>query len=106
MKAADYRATMTEAHLQRTVTDMATRFGWMWYHTHDSRRSPGGFPDVTLVRAGRLVFAELKAEKGRLSAAQHVWARELNNVEENTDGVVQVFVWRPSDLPEIERILR
>lgn len=106
MTGAEYRATMTEAQLDAAIVELAVRRGWLTYHTHRSDRSEPGFPDRVFVRAGRLIFAELKAEKGRMSAAQHVWASELNKVEVAVGGSVRVFLWRPSDMPLIERILR
>jgi hypothetical protein len=42
------------------------RDGWRRYHTWLAKHSPAGFPDEVLVRPPRLVFAELKAEAGRL----------------------------------------
>lgn len=58
-----------------------------------------GFPDLVLVRGNCLIFAELKAEKGKLSPEQENWWRDLLNAGANFK------IWRPSDWPEIERIL-
>jgi VRR-NUC domain len=106
VKAADYRTTMTEAQFQQTVTDLAQRVNWLVYHTHDSRRSEPGFPDLVMVRGGRIIFAELKSEKGKLSNPQGVWLVALQDVARYGCTSMHVAVWRPSDLPEIERILR
>lgn len=118
VKAADYRATMTEAALQEQIRKLAQTFGWKYYHTHDSRNSPEGFPDVVLVRAGVLIFAELKREGLNPTRAQNAWIHELTSVQGEAERVcefdygidiyrpVRVFVWRPSDLTEIERTLR
>ena len=35
---------MTEEKLQRCILELANVCGWLAYHTHDSRRSPKGFP--------------------------------------------------------------
>lgn len=43
-----------------------------YYHTQDSRGSAGGFPDY-VIRTRPLMFAELKAEGGTLSAKQAEW---------------------------------
>lgn len=76
------------------------------YHTHDSRRSDPGFPDwVVILRDGGLIFAELKAERGKLSRAQLRWGAALTGVEEATGGRVRYRVWRPSDRDEVERVL-
>jgi hypothetical protein len=66
---------MTEAELQQAVSDLVALYGWAAYHTYDSRRSEPGFPDLVVGHAGRgeLFVAELKSEKGRLTAAQESW---------------------------------
>lgn len=53
-----------------------------------------------LCRADRLLFAELKSERGRLSAAQREWREALGMAG------VRVRVWRPSDWDEIVEVLR
>lgn len=84
------------------VTDYATRVArpaWRYYHTRNSKRSVAGFPDLTLWRE-RVVFAELKTETGKLTRAQE------DVVEQLQMAGAEVYVWRPSDRPEVERILR
>jgi len=81
----------SEEQFQRAVMDLARVSGWLVYHTHDSRRSQPGFPDLVLVhpKRGRLLFRELKATKGRVSPAQHEWLDALRAVG------VDAAVWRP-----------
>ena len=71
---------MTEAQLQAAVVQLAKVLGWMVYHTHDSRKSEPGFPDLVLVHPAkrRLLFYELKSENGYLTAAQREWLNALN----------------------------
>ena len=77
----------------------AALLGWYHiYHTFDSRRSQVGFPDLTLVRDGRLVFLELKTEKGKATAEQESWVAALALVP----GVHAEIVY-PRDL---DRLLR
>lgn len=90
----------TEKAFERAVVEYAELNGWLVYHTQDSRRSNSGFPDLTLVRGDRLVFAELKADRGRLSDAQVDWVHALDLVEH-----VQAGVFRPSMWSEIEKVL-
>ena len=91
---------MKEKEFQRDVTKAATDLGWLWYHTHDSRRSVPGFPDLVLVRRGRIIFAELKTDKGKLSAAQECWGAELECCEG-----IEYYVWRPRDWDWVLEIL-
>jgi hypothetical protein len=88
------------AFLQR-VRQTAQLFGWRIYHTHDSRRSEPGFPDVVLVRDGRLIFAELKTDTGRITAAQLAWLTALEQCSN-----VEAHIWRPRDWPAVLRTLR
>jgi hypothetical protein len=91
---------VTERQFQQQVLDWALLNGWLVYHPFDSRRSQVGFPDLTLVRDGRLVFAELKTATGRVSAAQHEWLGALRAV-----AGCETHVWRPADWPVVERAL-
>ena len=103
---------MKEADFQAAVIELAEMQGWRVYHTHDSRRSPPGFPDLTMVRRQRLIFAELKREDGNPTDEQTAWLIDLGIVSDSTHAlilgppVVEVFLWRPSDWPEIEKALK
>lgn len=95
-------AAMTEKDLLAFVVDTARAYGWLIYHTHDSRRSEAGFPDLVMTKQGRLLFVELKSERGRVSAAQWKWLRALRDVElalrGTASGIVGVAIWGPSDM--------
>lgn len=84
------------------VLQLARSSGWRAYHTHDSRRSEPGFPDVVLARAGRIVFAELKTKAGRVTAEQRGWLDALRKAK---GPAVSVFLWTPADWPTIETTL-
>ena len=92
--------TVTEKQFQATVIAMAKTCGWMVYHTHDSRKSEPGFPDLTMTRNGRMVYAELKTQSGRTTPEQDAWLAALAECDGN-----EVFVWRPSDFQEITETL-
>jgi hypothetical protein len=94
------RPTLSEKAFSQTVTDLARLLGWACYRTWLSVRSPAGFPDLVLVRPPRLIFAELKSEKGRLTEAQRAWIELLAQVP-----AVETYVWRPSDWPTILAVL-
>lgn len=85
--------------LFETKKGLATLTGWnRVYHTFRSRNSPAGFPDWVLIR-DRIIYAELKSEKGKPSDAQIVWLDALALAGG------EVYLWRPSDLDEIAQIL-
>ena len=93
---------VTERQLQAQVVQLAQLNGWRCYHTFDSRRSAPGFPDLLLVRPPRLIFAELKSEKGRLRPAQAECFAALAEVER----APETYVWRPGDFGDIQSTLR
>src|SRR5262245_16025821 len=103
---------VSERELQNAVIRAARTLGWLVYHTFDSRRSEPGFPDLVMVRDGRLLFVELKGERltpkgkvtvGRPSREQQTWLDELRSFVYWLDhrlgdyGPVQVWVWTPED---------
>ena len=118
----------SESEFQRHVLALARQFGWgisqgSWqrvqeeaaqygvtpppmdglaYHTRYSLGSDAGWPDLVLVRRAdrRLLFAELKTDRGRVSARQSAVIELLRHVG------AEVYLWRPADLPEIGEILR
>ena len=73
---------------------------WRTYHTLRSKGSEPGFPDLILVRPPRLIFAELKSDRGRLTKAQREWRADLEACG------VEVYTWRPSERSQVEDILR
>lgn len=84
----------TESEFQSAVITLAKTLGFqLTYHTHDSRRSNPGFPDLVLVNAARgcVLFVELKAQQGRVSAEQEQWINGLRAAGQFAE------VWRPSD---------
>jgi hypothetical protein len=86
---------LSEAQFQQQVIDLAKLHGYtLIYHTHDSRRSQPGFPDLVLVseQRGRALFRELKTDTGRVSPAQFSWISGMLMAKLN------IGVWRPSDL--------
>ena len=96
----------SEKQFQAAVIEYAKLSGWKVFHPFESRRSEPGWPDLTLVRGGSLIFAELKTERGKLSKAQASWIAALTCVEQACLGQIEVHVWRPVDWPLIEGLLR
>jgi hypothetical protein len=58
-----------------------------------------GFPDLVLVR-DRVIFAELKRDKGQLSVDQYEWLEMLKKTG------AEVYVWRPCEWTKIEGVLK
>ena len=93
-----------EADFLRAVTDLATLTHWLCYHTYDSRRSQAGFPDLVLVREDKLIFAELKTNRGRVKPAQREWLNILSSLACD-QARMSVYLWRPRDWDGIVEIL-
>ena len=91
---------INEKLFQSRVVQAAKIYGWLCYHTYDSRRSEPGFPDLVLIRDKVVMFRELKTDKGRLTAAQKSWGDNL------TEAGSDYAVWRPKDMDEIVKELR
>jgi hypothetical protein len=94
-------AVMTEEELRKSYLKAATLYGWMQYHTHDSRRSAAGFPDDVLVNPdrGRVVYVEAKSANGKVMPEQTAWHDALAMCGQ------EVYVVHPDDLEEITEIL-
>jgi hypothetical protein len=91
---------ISEKQFQGEVVQLAKLLGWKHYHTHNSRRSPEGFPDLVLVKARHQpIYAELKSEKGTVSDDQQQWLDLLAKAGQ------RAFVWRPDDLEQIAQLL-
>jgi hypothetical protein len=93
---------VTEKQLQAAVVECAKVLGWHVYHTYDSRRSEPGFPDLCMVRDGRLIFAELKTLAGKMSPEQARWFCEIRAAG------IEAHLWRPISWRNgtVERVLR
>ena len=110
-------ADLSEKDFQDQINQRLEMFGWAAYHTHDSRRSQHGFPDICAVHPdqGHLLFAELKREpfpvrinapdgrtlKGTrrvpLKRDQARWLESLATVARLAPATVSVHLWVPSD---------
>lgn len=154
--SVDDMKAMTERDLQRNVVQLARDLGWgvsqaaatkvaaeaesygqpvppldgLVFHPRYSMGSEPGWPDLTLIRRRdqRLIFAELKTEKGRLHPRQEAvlellsvfaanrswWDDDLSVADWNANRaaawsptpLLEVWVWRPSDLGAIAEDLR
>jgi hypothetical protein len=92
----------TEKQLREQIRDLCKLMGWKFYFTFTSIHSPRGMPDLILCKPPRLIFAELKTEKGQLSDYQREWIASLIAC----GGNVECYLWRPSDIENIAKILQ
>lgn len=105
------RVGASELDLKRVTMRYALDHGWRRFHPLPAVMGSGrmvtpfegepGFPDLTLVRAGRLVLAELKDERGSESDQQQMWSAALRAVPG-----IEVYLWRPRHWDTIRRTLR
>lgn len=118
-RARGVAGELLEDPFSSQVRGLADFYGWLGYHTHDSRRSAAGFPDWVFVRPPELLFVELKTDRGRTSPAQRKWLEALEEVsravalgwdelgEAIADGagdpptLLEVHLWRPRDFEAI-----
>lgn len=103
-------ARQSEADFTAQVLELARIRGWRRAHFRPARTAKGwrtavqgdgvGFPDLVLIRGSRLVVAELKTNRGRVRPEQSEWLAAFVTAGAET------YLWRPSDWPEIEEVLR
>lgn len=91
-------ADVTEKAWQADLVKLARTLGWRHFHTYRSTKSPSGFPDLVLVRE-RVIFLELKTERGKLSRSQKEWLSAL------LAAGAEAYVFRPRDLQAIGKVL-
>jgi hypothetical protein len=104
------RALKPEASFQTAVLDLALHCGWRRAHFRASRTAHGwrtavagdgkGFPDLVMIRRGRLIIAELKVPPNSLTPEQEAWLAAWREVEG-----AEVYVWTPDDFEAIRGIL-
>lgn len=99
---------LSEREFQHQVVDLAKVLGWgtlelpdgsldgLIYHPQLSKWSERGWPDLAMARRrdGRFLLAELKAERGVVSA------RQVAVIDLLRACGVEVHVFRPSDLAD------
>ena len=117
---------MSEKELTSKVIDVAHKLGYLAYHQqsavparmctrcgatvrggHSLIQGDAGFPDLVLVRNGRILFVELKREKGgKLTPSQEQWLLSLGVAALKAPNI-KVQVWHPSHLKTgiIDKIL-
>lgn len=106
------RLRETEAGFQKAVTDLALLCSWRFVHHRPARTAKGwrtagsgdiaGWVDLVLwhERARRVLYVEVKSERGRTTQAQRDVLTSLRLAG------CEVAVWAPRDWAELEATLR
>lgn len=91
-----------EGVLQGKLQKFCHDTGYLFYHTHDSRKSTPGWPDCAILHpeGGPLYLWELKDATSQPSANQRRWLDALYKATS-----VQAAVYRPEHWGEMMRIL-
>jgi len=105
---------MSESEYQQQIIDLAHSCGWRVAHFRTVRvqRANGsvyyatalaadgaGFPDLVLVRE-RVIYAEIKTNRGVLSEEQKIWRDMLLAAGE------EWYVWKPKDFESVMEVLK
>lgn len=100
MVGTQMRTFMSETAFQNKILSLCRWLKLRTYHTHDSRRSTPGFPDLVIVGKAGVVFAELKTSRGKVSIYQQAWWEDL------TKAGAEAYIWRPEDWDTIQTVLK
>jgi hypothetical protein len=99
MTFLDSPPKQTEAQFLAEVRTFAKSRGWATYHTYRSEHSGAGFPDLVMVKRPRVIFAELKSDRGRVTDAQRAWIEELRACGQ------EAYIVRPKHWPMLKKLL-
>ena len=104
LRLKDAGVWVTEADFASAIVQLARLQGWFVFYVPDSRRSPAGWPDLTMLKrfgdTTRFICAEIKTQRGRLNAAQ----RRCLDLLKGCPGI-EVYVWRPEDFDRVVKVL-
>ena len=124
MKASEYRNQMTHEQAVAHLADFAYKLGYKvfaprtvlakgyrredpdQYLTAYSHESGKGFPDITAVGHGLVVFIEVKTGKATLEPEQREWRDLICSVEDIPESRVVWLLARPQVFDVIEVFLR
>lgn len=88
--------TVSEKDFQASIVEVAQLYGYLVYHTYDSKRCTPGYPDLTIIHpSGDALFWEVKTEKGRVRTEQKQWIAAL------VASGLEASIVRPSDMDAI-----
>ena len=88
---------MNEAAFSRIIVAHAEDKRWKVYGIRNTKaggllsKSGLGFPDLLMLRDGRLMVVELKTDRGKFRAGQQSWLSSFAYAG------IESYVWRPKD---------
>lgn len=101
---------VSEALFTQQVLQLASALNWRSAHFRPAMTSQGwrtpvqgdgkGFFDLVLIRTPRVIFAELKSERGKLSPEQVEWMESVAGCP------TENYTWKPNQLDDVARILK
>lgn len=105
----EHKRTKPEESFQRAIMKFARLKGWRVAHFRPAMTRSGswvtavagdgaGFPDLVLVR-DRVIVAELKAGKNKVSLEQKRWLQAFEKAG------IPAYTWWPHEWDEIEQVL-
>ena len=100
---------MTERQLSKAIVELAENLRWSVFTIANTKAAAlrshtgVGFPDLLLLRNGKVLAVELKRHDRALPVEQQHWLEELEAVPG-----IRSLVWRPRDWlsGEVEQVLR
>ena len=109
-KSRDKGYRQTEEEFQCAVIDYAHFNGWKVAHFRKAMRKDGsyvtpvqadgkGFPDLLMVRQGRIVVAELKSMGRKPTLEQRAWLEAFTDTEKEMTELITPVVQARSFLP-------
>lgn len=85
-----YRASMVEADMEATLTDVVEYLGGAWAHIRASQAmAVEGLPDLVIAAPPTLYLLELKRLTGKPSPAQIRWLSLLGRCDAVVSGIVR-----------------
>lgn len=109
MRKPEIYDSISEAVFTQQIIELARWHKWRVMHQRPAMTKKGwrtaiqghaGFPDLLLLRYKRVIMAELKSATGRVTPEQDDWLTAAVNAG------IEIYIWRPRDIEEIERILK
>jgi hypothetical protein len=86
---------VNERQFQASIVEAAGYAGWSCYWTWNSQHSPAGWPDLVLLKDGRILIYECKTAQGRIRPEQLACLALLQAAG------IPARIVRPADIDEV-----